>query len=290
MYPAKATQFRTLLVLGRVSNLPTVWSNCLAGWWLGGGGHHWRLPFLFLGVSLLYTGGMFLNDAFDADFDRQRRPERPVPTGKIPLPLVWRFGFGQLGVGIFLLLFCGQLAAGAAFFLAIFILLYNFSHKFFTASPWLMGACRFWVYLIASAAGVNGLHGWPIFCGVAMALYVVGLSYVARRESFIAAIPHWPLLLLAAPVMLAMIMNTGHFRLAAGWVATLLVLWSVRSIWSIFLSGEINISYLVSNLLSGIVLVDWLAVAPQISPWIGMPVFLALFGLTKWFQHFVPAT
>ena len=29
-----ASQLRTLLILGRVSNLPTVWSNCLAGWWL----------------------------------------------------------------------------------------------------------------------------------------------------------------------------------------------------------------------------------------------------------------
>ena len=76
-------QLRTLLILGRVSNLPTVWSNCLAGWWLGGGGNFWKLPFLLLGMSLLYTGGMFLNDAFDEEFDRQRRAERPIPTGKI---------------------------------------------------------------------------------------------------------------------------------------------------------------------------------------------------------------
>ena len=110
-----APQLRTLLVLGRVSNLPTVWSNCLAGWWLGGGGNLWKLPFLLLGVSALYTGGMFLNDAFDADFDRQRRPERPIPSGKIAAQLVWRIGLGQLGSGVFLLLFCGQMAAGAAF-------------------------------------------------------------------------------------------------------------------------------------------------------------------------------
>ena len=31
-------KLRTLLVLGRVSNLPTVWSNCFAGWLLAGGG------------------------------------------------------------------------------------------------------------------------------------------------------------------------------------------------------------------------------------------------------------
>src|ERR1044071_2608032 len=141
MYPANAKQLRTLLVLGRVSNLPTVWSNCLAAWWLGGGGNYWKLPFLFLGIGLLYTGGMFLNDAFDEEFDRQRRQERPIPTGKITPRLVWQLGFVQLVAGIFLLLFCGQLAAGAAFLLALFILLYNFSHKFFTASPWLMGAC-----------------------------------------------------------------------------------------------------------------------------------------------------
>jgi 4-hydroxybenzoate polyprenyltransferase len=286
-----APQLRTLLVLGRVSNLPTVWSNCLAGWWLGGGGNYWKLPFLFLGVSLLYTGGMFLNDAFDADFDRQRRSERPIPSGKIAADAVWRFGFGQLVAGIFLVLFCGQLAAGAAFFLALFILLYNFSHKFFTASPWLMGACRFWVYVIAGAAGVNGLNGWPIFCGLALAFYVVGLSYVARRESFRTAIPHWPLLLLAAPVFLAMLMNTGGYRLAAVAVSTLLALWVFRCVRTIFFGGAINVGYIVSNLLAGIVLVDWLAIAPLNPHWIGvLIVFPALFGLTHWLQKFVPAT
>ena len=76
-------KFRTLLNLGRVSNLPTIWSNCLAGWWLSGGGNYWKLPLLLLGASALYTGGMFLNDAFDVDFDRQRRSTRPIPSGAI---------------------------------------------------------------------------------------------------------------------------------------------------------------------------------------------------------------
>ena len=118
-----APHIRTLLVLGRVSNLPTVWSNCLAGWWLGGGGHYWKLPFLLLGVSLLYTGGAFLNDAFDEEFDRQRRAERPIPTGRISASRVWRLGFGQLALGIVLLFFCGKVAAVAAVLLALSILL-----------------------------------------------------------------------------------------------------------------------------------------------------------------------
>src|SRR5271169_3469961 len=90
--PAMNQRFRTLLVLGRVSNLPTVWSNCLAGWWLGGGGNLGKLPLLFFGVSALYTGGMFLNDALDVEFDRQRRASRPIPSGRISVDTVWTFG------------------------------------------------------------------------------------------------------------------------------------------------------------------------------------------------------
>ncbi len=284
-----APSFRTLLILGRVSNLPTVWSNCLAGWWLGGAGNFPKLPFLLFGVSLLYTGGMYLNDAFDADFDRQRRPERPVPTGKISEPLVWRLGFGQLAAGIFLLLFCGQLAAVAAFLLALFILLYNFSHKFFNAAPWLMGFCRFWVYIIAGATGAWGLAGWAIFCGLALAFYVVGLSYVARRESYRGPVPFRPLLLLAAPILLALAMNTGSFRLRALWIAGVLIVWVGRCLRPLFNGGTGNRALIVANLLAGIVFVDWLAVVPDAARWLSL-VLLALFGLTKWLQQFVPAT
>lgn len=285
-----APQLRTFLILGRVSNLPTVWTNCLAGWWLGGGGNYWKLPFLLLGVSLLYTGGMFLNDAFDEDFDRQRRAERPIPSGKISAPLVWRYGFGQLALGIFLLLFCSQLAAICAMLLALTILIYDFTHKFFTASPWLMGACRFWVYIIAGATGVAGLNGFPIFCGAALAFYVVGLSYVARRESFRGPVPYWPLLLLAAPIVLAIALNTGEFRNDALWISLVLVLWLARCVKNIFLGGGLNPAWMVTNLLAGITFVDWLAVAPILPHLTSAIVFVALFGLTKWFQKFIPAT
>jgi heme O synthase-like polyprenyltransferase len=281
---------RTLLVLGRISNLPTVWSNCLAGWWLSGGGNFWKLPLLFFGISFLYTGGMFLNDAFDAEFDRQRRPGRPIPSGKISAELVWRFGFGQLALGIFLLLYLGKLAAALAFVLAIFILIYDALHKVITVSPWLMGACRFWVYVIAGTTGVGGLNGWPIFCGAALALYVVGLSYVARRESFRGPIPYWPLLLLAAPIILAMLTNAGEFRSSAIWISIVLALWIIRGVRTIFLGGEINVGGVVTNLLAGIVFVDWLAVAPQISHTTSAIIFLALFALTNFLQKFVPAT
>jgi hypothetical protein len=284
-----AGQFRTLLLLGRVSNLPTVWSNCFAGWWLSGGGNFWKLPPLLLGVSALYTAGMFLNDAFDAEFDQQRRASRPIPAGKIPLETVWRFGWAWLGLGIFCLLFLGKVAALLALILALCILIYNAAHKVVTASPWLMGACRFWVYVIAGTTGAKGLNGWPVWCGAALALYVVGLSYVARRESFRGPVPYWPLLLLMAPIGLALLMDKDGAQKPALFVSVILALWMARSTRTIFQGGGINVGRVVSALLAGIVFVDWLAVAPQCPQWLGA-AFIFLFGVTLLLQRFIPAT
>ena len=289
MNPKFLQQLRTLFVLGRVSNLPTVWSNCVAGWWLSGGGNFWKLPFLLLGVSALYTGGMFLNDAFDADFDQQRRASRPIPSGKIPLETVWRLGWAWLALGILCLLFLGKMAGALAIILTICILIYNVAHKFITASPWLMGLCRFWVYVIAGTAGANHLNGKSIWCGLALAFYIVGLSYVARRESFRGTIPHWPLIFLAAPVFLAMLMNTGEARKTAMFLSLIVVLWTARCVRTVFWPGEINVGRMVSGLLAGIVFVDWLAVAPQCPYWLSA-LFLILFGATICLQRFIPAT
>jgi hypothetical protein len=282
-------QLRTLLVLGRVSNLPTVWSNCLAGWWLAGGGNFWKLPLLFFGVSALYTGGMFLNDAFDADFDRQRRAARPIPSGAISLEAVWRWSLVWLGLGAFCLILISKITGALALALLICIIIYDAMHKVVTVSPWLMGLCRFWVYVIAGSTGSNGLNGWPIWCGAALAFYIVGLSYVARRESFREAIPHWPLLLLAAPIGLAMLMNAGESRKAAMFLSVVLALWVARCVRTIFQEREINVGRVVSGLLAGIIFVDWLAVAPE-CPRELSAAFLILFGATLWFQRFVPAT
>jgi 4-hydroxybenzoate polyprenyltransferase len=289
MNPNVVRQFRTLLVLGRVSNLPTVWTNCLAGWWLSGGGNYWKLPLLLIGMSALYTGGMFLNDAFDADFDKQRRASRPVPMGAISLELVWRWGFAWLSFGALCLMFTSKMAIVPTLALVVSILIYNAAHKAVTASPWLMGLCRFWVYVIAGSTGLNGLNGWPIWCGVALAFYVVGLSYVAKRETVRSVIPYWPLLLLALPVAVAILMNVDEARKTALLVAVILGLWVARCVRTIFQGGEVNVKRIVSGLLAGIVFVDWLAVAPLLPRELGA-VFLALFGATLVAQRFIPAT
>jgi 4-hydroxybenzoate polyprenyltransferase len=159
---------RTLLVLGRASNLPTVWSNCLAGWWLGGGGHVYKLFALLAGATLLYFGGMFLNDAFDENFDAQYRRERPIPGGLITVETVWRIGFGLLAAGLAILFFLGLSTGILGLLLVGCIITYDAIHKVITLSPLLMAACRFLLYPLAASIAIEGVTGWSIWCGLPM--------------------------------------------------------------------------------------------------------------------------
>ena len=287
MNQALAVQLRALFAPTRMAPLPTVWSNCLAGWWLGGGATPGNLPLLFAGVTALYLGGVLLNDAFDANFE-QRQFSIGTPEEK-PVKPSWRPGAGILALGILLLLFTSKTAGAAALLLCAFILLYNATHQFLTASPWLMGACRFWVYLVAGAAGAAGLNGWPIFCGAAMTLYVAGTGYIVQNEAIRRPRPWWPFGLLPAPMILAVAMNSANHRTTALWASALMAAWLLYSLRSIFFnpSGAI-VGRLPGNLLAGIVVADWLAIAPG-SPWgiwAGMAFFLAS---TKALQRFNPS-
>ena len=53
---------RALLELSRISNLPTVWTNVLAAWIIVNQGwkSDFRLAWLLLGASLIYSAGMIL--------------------------------------------------------------------------------------------------------------------------------------------------------------------------------------------------------------------------------------
>ncbi|MDB6016255.1 MAG: UbiA prenyltransferase [Pedosphaera sp.] len=283
---------RTLLVLGRTSNLPTVWSNCLAAWWLGGGPHWSYLPFLLplllLGSTLLYLGGMFLNDAFDTDFDTQFRRERPIPSGAISAAAVWRIGLSLLGAGALCLILLGKTTGILAVLLVLCILAYDAVHKLITVSPLLMAGCRFLLYLVAASTGSRGVTGWAIWCGFALAAYIVGLSYIARKESNRGALRYWPCLFLAAPIILALVMNTNGYLKPALLIAVVLGLWIARCLRFTFSSTERNIGRTVSGLLAGIVWVDLLAVAD--CPRNFAVVFLALFLSALLFQRYIPAT
>jgi len=286
--PTLASYVRTLLVLGRASNLPTVWSNCLAGWLLGGGGSWSLFVLLCLAATCLYTGGMFLNDAFDAAFDREHRRERPIPSGAIREREVWQLGGLWLGLGVFILLVTNRTAASLGVVLLVCTLLYDAVHKLIAWAPVLMAACRFFLILVAAATGETGVTGLSLWSAFALAFYVAGLSFVARVESTGGLASRWPLLLLTAPVALALLINDAEFQLNGLLLSAVLVSWLVLSLGPLFDRERRDIGVAVSRMLAGIVLVDLLSVAD--APLELGIAFLALFCLALVFQKFVPAT
>src|SRR5262245_9109124 len=274
-------KLRAWLVLARASNLPTVWSNCIAGCWLGGWNSAATVVLLCTTGSLLYTGGMFLNDFCDIGFDREHKPERPIVAGHVTRRWV--------GVAAFILFLVGLLLARAigpnvllfGFILVVVITAYDFLHKRIAWAPVLMAACRFLLYLMAAAAGVLGPTSRVFGFAIGLALYVVGLSYLARGESGTTRSSRLWLLLLGAPVIAAISFYPPALTLLC---ALPLVIW----IWRAFLISKQNIGGGVAALLAGIVLVDLLAVSPTtLLPWVG---FAGLFGAALLFQRYVPAT
>ena len=284
--------FRTFLTLGRVSNLPTVWSNCLAGWLLGSGGfgpqERGRFAVLCLGTTGLYLGGMFLNDAFDAQFDRQRRRERPIPTGAISDKLVWQWGWAWLLAGVVTLACLGKVPAVLALALAAVIVIYDAVHKLLAVSPLLMAACRFLLYLVAASVASGGVTGLAIWSAMALGAYMTGLNFIAQQERTRTQPPYWPAVCLGVPIGLALLVNGGPFRSSAVFLSAVLVLWLARSLHHAWWAEQPHTGRAVAGLLAGIVCVDWLAVADQGREF-GF-VFIALFLLALGLQRFVPAS
>lgn len=285
---AQKNYFRTLLVLGRASNLPTVWSNCLAAWLLGDGGTWSSFFLLCVAASCLYTGGMYLNDAFDTEFDRQHRKERPIPSGAITPAEVWGYGVGWLLLGLALFSMFGLETSILALFLLACVLVYDAVHKAVTFSPVVMAACRFFLFLAAASTSDDGVTGLAVWTAFALSFYIVGLSYVAKSESTRGPLKYWPCLLLAAPLLLAWLVNQGDFKIRGVMLSALLLIWIIRNLSYSFGPGQKNIGRTVSGLLAGIVLVDLLSVTHASAGMI--VVFLGLFGVALLFQRFIPAT
>lgn len=280
--------FRSLLVLGRVSNLPTVWSNCLAGWLLGGGGEWTRFSWLCIGATFLYTGGMLLNDAFDADFDRQHRRQRPIPTGAVTEREVWFSGFILLIFGMATLFWMGTTTAILTLLLIGCILIYDAIHKAIAFSPLLMAGCRLLLYLVAGSISINGVTGLAVWSAIALAAYIVGLSYLARKETSRGPLRNWPNYFLFVPILLALLVNDGGHQPKAFISSFVLAAWILWCLRHTFWKPQRNIGFTVSLLLAGIPLVDWLAVGGGMQP-ISL-VFVALFFAALLFQKFIPAT
>jgi 4-hydroxybenzoate polyprenyltransferase len=245
-------KLRAWLVLTRGSNLPTVWSNLFAGWLLGyiyTDRFPWVLALLgslyglLFGVSLLYVGGMILNDVFDAAWDTERRSTRPIPAG-----IVTRRA--ATVAGVLCLLFGAWFTIGSSLtdhrkitavlvgLLIACILVYDRWHKNVAWAPVVMGACRALLPLIGFFA-VGGLIDGPHFRGhellkllahpLVLWALTLSITVVARHEATPGRPPRWAeWLLYLVPVPLLFTSTRAAVALFACILYWAWLAWSAR--------------------------------------------------------------
>jgi hypothetical protein len=280
--------------LGRVSNLPTVWTNTLAGIVLAGGHVLDRrtLP-LLVALSLFYVAGTYLNDAFDVWIDALERPARRIPAGLISRRVVLGFGLMMMILGEDVLVWVGYgLRAGQAgwpalggLMLGAAIVFYNWHHRANPWSPLMMGLCRMLVYVTAGLAFAVPAPGLLYLGALLLLCYLIGLTYVAKQETLGEVRHLWPLLFLAAPVVYGLSVAARHPTSAL--LLVIFVAWIGVALWFLRRRQPGDVPRAVISLIAGVSLLDALLIAAAGAPdvaWLAVGGFL----LTLALQRFVP--
>src|SRR5436853_6155575 len=286
----RAPSAQTLLRLGRVSNLPTVWTNVIAGATIANAAANIvDVALVGLAMTAFYVGGMYLNDFFDRDIDARERPGRPIHAGDISAGAVSMIGFALLAVGLALLLGFGLLTLIYGLALAGAIVLYDAWHKGNIFAPMIMGLCRALVYLATGAAVRRGINLALIAGAVALAAHVIGLTYAAKQENLNEIGRLWPLAVLAAPLLVALpgimsglLVFIGCLMLCAADIAAVRLL--------VQRAAPYAVPRAVSMLIAAICLVDALAVALYGGGILLACVCASGYLLTRVFQIFIPGT
>lgn len=300
---------RPWLHLARISNLPTVWTNVTAAWLLSGGAFEdTRLYWLILAGSLLYTGGMILNDAADVKFDRQHRKERPIPAGQVSLKAAWIVGIGMLLLGAWLALVFGVAHPLFIAGLIVCILFYDLYHKPWAGSVVVMGACRAFLICMAGSArladtateagwlvssfyrfGLDALGFMPglvLLHACAVGVYTVALSVAARSGGKSGV--RW---LIWAP---AVSFLAGKGMVLSLETAAPMALFLVPAAFVLLVTSALvrlkhsRIDAAVGLLLAGFVIADALAICTM-NPAVAL-IFVALAPLLRVWQRWIAAT
>jgi 4-hydroxybenzoate polyprenyltransferase len=277
----------TALKLGRVSNLPTVWSNVIAGSALVGGAPLHVTVTLAIAISGMYVAGMFLNDAFDREIDALERPERPIPAGEITADAVVVVGASLLIAGMVSLAAINDRVGLAGLVLGGAVLLYNWHHKGNPVAPFVMGLCRALVYVAAASAVMTTLPQAVLIPAAATLAYVAGLTYAARMESLDHIGSLWPLLLLSAPVAVGL--ASTDFSLPAIVALAAMTVCAARVANLLRRRAAGDISRAVGLLIAVIALNDALFASTTGATYAAVAC-LACFALTLILQRYVPAS
>ncbi len=178
------------LQLLRLPNVFTAVADVTMGFLVTQRGLEPRLDFAMLVVAscLLYLSGMVLNDVFDAEVDAVERPERPIPSGRIPLNVATIVGWAMLAIGVTLgcvaSLHANDWRPGVvALLLAMIILLYDGKLKRSHFAPLLMGECRFLNVLLGMSLFLIPWGKSELLIATGIGTYIIGVTIFARTDA-----------------------------------------------------------------------------------------------------------
>jgi 4-hydroxybenzoate polyprenyltransferase len=277
--------WRAWLALARVSNTPTVVSDCVAGAVLASTVAAADVVALVtLASALFYTAGMILNDLLDEAIDRRERPERPLPSGQVSRQAALGAVIALFAAGAALLAVVGLAPFLAGLGLIALIVLYDAWHKGNVLSPALMAGCRVLVYVVAALAISAKLPGALPGAAALLFAYMVGLTQLAKAESGgIAA--RWPVLAVLAPAVY------WAKELPAAEVALVLGVFVAWSGWALWLAlARHRVGPAIGRLIAGIALYDALVAAGSGASAAAIAICLAAFAATVALQTKIAGT
>lgn len=295
---------RAYLELTRVSNLPTVVTNALAGVGaasLGGATlRPWPIVAAPLGAACLYLAGMALNDLADRRHDAVDRPQRPIPSGRISPRAALGMVIGGFVAGLAVLATTGLAALAWGGALVIAIVAYDLLHKRFAGAAIIMGLCRALVYPLSIAAvtarfiPTGAELVWGAWLAGVMWAYIVAVTVVAQAEARPLATAglgwrRWvavciPVFVVAASTVASRTARhaelAGVMHLWGLWLPALVLVayWMVRAILAVFARPP-RVQQAVMIWLASICLVDMLFLAVMARAILAV-VALGLFGIT----------
>ena len=182
-----ANPIKPYLQLIRLPNVFTAGADSLAGWlFVGGtlaGSYRW-VP-LVLGSMTIYAGGIALNDVLDVEIDRAERPQRPIPSGRVPYGTALWLALFLLTSGWVSVSLAGErrsLAVAALLIAAV--IAYDWGLRTTRLGPQVMGLCRGLNLLLGMTCGEVPLSSSGIVVYVvAYATFVTGVTWISRNEA-----------------------------------------------------------------------------------------------------------
>jgi 4-hydroxybenzoate polyprenyltransferase len=174
------SQPAALVRLFRLPSVLTVPGDVLLGAaWGGEREEPVTVAALALGSSLLYLGGMALNDWADRELDARERPWRPLPAGEVPPAVALGSAVALTGGALAL----AGAAGGARRLLAVLPLattvwLYDLRAKETPAGPWTMAVAR--ALDVLAGADRRALRAMPP--AAVVGTHALLLTLVSARE------------------------------------------------------------------------------------------------------------